>query len=137
MQAKKGRKEPLQIRLHEYYTPKPPEIQAVLVIFTIFVNYADFYVNIIMLTCAIAHLRSFIIFDDISRCCGVEIKQILNVVFASNLARYKYWVNYIYLTNEFVQLNDRPFFCHDYFCSFPSAYSVKRHLRSLQELPGQ
>ena len=53
MQAKKGRKEPLQIRLHEYYTPKPPEIQAVLVIFTIFVNYADFYVNIIMLTGAI------------------------------------------------------------------------------------
>jgi hypothetical protein len=36
--------------MHRYYTPKPIEFQAVLAIFTIFVNYADFYVNIIMLT---------------------------------------------------------------------------------------
>ena len=36
--------------MHRYYTPKAVEFQAVLAIFTIFVNYADFYVNIIMLT---------------------------------------------------------------------------------------
>ena len=34
--------------LHEHYTPKTIKKQAVLAIFTIFVNYADFYVNIIM-----------------------------------------------------------------------------------------
>ncbi len=31
-----------------YYTPKAREIQAILSILTLFVNYADFYVNIIM-----------------------------------------------------------------------------------------
>ena len=36
--------------MHRYYTPKPIDFQADLAIFTIFVNYADFYVNIIMLT---------------------------------------------------------------------------------------
>jgi len=34
--------------MHEHYTPKTTKKQAVLAIFTIFVNYADFYVNIIM-----------------------------------------------------------------------------------------
>ena len=34
--------------MYEYYTPKTTKKQAILAIFTIFVNYADFYVNIIM-----------------------------------------------------------------------------------------
>ena len=45
---KKGQKTPKTITLHEYYTRKTTEIQALLAIFTIFVNYAYFYVNIIM-----------------------------------------------------------------------------------------
>ena len=52
--GKNGHKKPPQNILHEYYTPKTLKIQAVLAIFTIFVNYADFYVNIIMLTTAIS-----------------------------------------------------------------------------------
>lgn len=39
-------------RLHEYYTPKTHQKQVKLDIFTIFVDYAYFYVNIIMLTSA-------------------------------------------------------------------------------------
>ena len=34
--------------MHRYYTPKTIEIQDILSILAIFVNYADFYVNIIM-----------------------------------------------------------------------------------------
>ena len=36
--------------MHEYYTPNPNKMQGFLVIFTIFVDYAHFYVNMIMLT---------------------------------------------------------------------------------------
>jgi len=48
--GKKGRKNTQIITLHEYYTPKSTELQDVLSIFTIFVDYDDFYVNIVMLT---------------------------------------------------------------------------------------
>ena len=46
--GKRGIKSPNSITLHEYYTPKAIKIQASLAIFTIFVDYAQFYVNIIM-----------------------------------------------------------------------------------------
>ena len=36
--------------MHEYYTPNSNKMQGFLVIFTIFVDYAHFYVNMIMLT---------------------------------------------------------------------------------------
>lgn len=36
--------------MHGYYTSKTIEIQGILSNYGIFVNYADFYVNIIMLT---------------------------------------------------------------------------------------
>ena len=49
--------------MHGYYTPKPIEFQAVLAIFTIFVNYADFYVNIIMSTDATANPDFFAVFN--------------------------------------------------------------------------
>ena len=45
---KKERNEVLQNTLHEYYTPKSTKIQVLLYISTIFVDYADFYVNIVM-----------------------------------------------------------------------------------------
>ena len=38
------------LQMHEYYTPNPIKLQGFLAIFTIFVDYADFYVNMIMLT---------------------------------------------------------------------------------------
>ena len=38
------------LQMHEYYTPNPIKLQGFLAIFTIFVDYADFYVNIVMLT---------------------------------------------------------------------------------------
>ena len=36
--------------MHEYYTPNSNKMQGFLVIFTIFVDYAHFYVNMIMST---------------------------------------------------------------------------------------
>jgi hypothetical protein len=42
--------------LHDYYTPKPIEFQGFLAILAFFVNYADFYVNIIMSTDATSRL---------------------------------------------------------------------------------
>ena len=36
--------------MHEYYTPNLNKMQGFLVIFTIFVDYAHFYVNMIMST---------------------------------------------------------------------------------------
>ena len=52
--------------MHEYYTPKTTKKQANLAIFTIFVNYADFYVNIIMSTAATVPYRIFIKINCIS-----------------------------------------------------------------------
>jgi hypothetical protein len=40
-------------------------------IFTIFVDYADFYVNMVMSTKATEERMLFTIFDDFSRCRGV------------------------------------------------------------------
>ena len=37
-------------QIHEYYTPNLNKMQGILVIFTIFVDYAHFYVNMIMST---------------------------------------------------------------------------------------
>ena len=41
-------KNPRKKAMHEYYTPNSTEFQAILGNFAFFVNYADFYVNIIM-----------------------------------------------------------------------------------------
>ena len=56
--------------MHEYYTPKVTKFQADLSIFTIFVDYADFYVNMVMSTKATVRRAFFTIFDDSSRCRG-------------------------------------------------------------------
>ena len=55
--------------LHEYYTPKLAKFQENLSIFTIFVYYAYFYVNIIMLTYKTKTFILFAIFNYFSRCC--------------------------------------------------------------------
>ena len=54
---------PLEVTSHEYYTPKTIEFQDILAIFTIFVDYANFYVNIIMSTGATIRKQYFIIFN--------------------------------------------------------------------------
>jgi len=71
-------------------------LQANLDIFTIFVKYADFYVNTIMLTAATEKVKilSFsIIFLDIDRCCTCTS---LDIVFARNLSFSERRVNFIY-----------------------------------------
>ena len=83
--------------MHEYYTPKTLKIQAVLYIFTIFVNYADFYVNIVMLTAAIISLSEFTILYYLSRCSAYEVACTLNVVFASIPSYLSVRVNSVYL----------------------------------------
>jgi len=67
--GQKGRKNTQTIILHKYYTPKPTEFQDVLSIFTIFVDYDDFYVNIVMLTQETNNQIIFIIFNYFARCC--------------------------------------------------------------------
>ena len=77
-------------RLLKYYTPKSGLLQANLDIFTIFVNYADFYVNTIMLTAATKAVKilSFsIIFLDIDR--GSAYTS-LDIVFARNLSFFEW-----------------------------------------------
>jgi len=68
--------------LHEYYTPKLAKFQGNLSIFTIFVYYADFYVNIIMLTDETKFFNFFTILNYFSRCCVETKTQTPNVVFA-------------------------------------------------------
>lgn len=64
--------------LHEYYTPKDTKFQGVLYIFTIFVDYADFYVNMVMSTKVTLPTGIFIIFADYSTygvsVCGASTK---------------------------------------------------------------
>ena len=101
------RKKATQNSLHEYYTPKSIIFQEFLFIFTIFVNYADFYVNIIMLTAATNIKLAFIKFNYFAIYWARKMRLLLNIEFASNLAKMYRWVKYIYLPRYFVQLNDR------------------------------
>ena len=134
---KKGRKKTLQITMHKYYTPKTLVFQAVLSIFTIFVNYADFYVNIVMSTEVTAPPQLFIIFCDISRC-GVKFSLFtLNVVFAGFPAKTLRQVNYIYRKVIFVQLNDAPSFLYRFFDPFLHLNLKLPQFRSRQSPPGQ
>ena len=109
MHTENGCKKQTQNRLHEYYTPISVIFQAFLYIFTIFVNYADFYVNIIMLTLTTEKKEIFAFFNY-SAICRVAIHlETLNVVFASFLASFLQRVNFSYPLQIFVQLNDTPF----------------------------
>jgi len=73
--------------MHRYYTLKPLEFQAVLAIFTFFVDYADFYVNIIMLTDATEHAEN-LPFSTISLHLGrCNQTSTLDMGFASLLAK--------------------------------------------------
>ena len=90
--------------MHEYYTPKSTEFQAVLYIFTIFVDYADFYVNIVMSTQTTDVTDGFTIFDDFSRCRVNIFLATLNVVYARILSYFAGWVKEVYPPCAFVQL---------------------------------
>jgi len=90
--------------LHEYYTPKSTEFQAILYIFTIFVDYADFYVNIVMSTQTTDATDEFTIFDDFSRCRVNILAVALNIVYARILSYCAQWVKIIYPLGAFVQL---------------------------------
>lgn len=72
--------------MHEYYTPKPMKFQGFLAILTLFVNYADFYVNRVMSTCATTSKLPFIIFNYFAISRGLVLVASLNIVFASFLA---------------------------------------------------
>lgn len=81
------------------------KIQVNLYIFTIFVDYADFYVNTIMSTSATGSMCSFIIFNYFSRYRTNSGIVTLNIVFASIPACSAHRVNFIYPVRSFVQLN--------------------------------
>ena len=73
--------------MHEYYTPKTNKMQGFLVIFTIFVDYAHFYVNMIMSTKKTAKgyfMQKICITEDIG--CHIATKA-QNIDFASCLAK--------------------------------------------------
>jgi hypothetical protein len=109
MHPQKGCKKLTQNRLHEYYTPISVIFQAFLYIFTIFVDYADFYVNIIMLTLATQMGPIFAFFNYLAICRVTSRPKTLNIVFASFPARFAQRVNLSYPLQIFVQLNDTPF----------------------------
>ena len=90
--------------MHEYYTPKSTEFQAILYIFTIFVDYADFYVNIVMSTQATNVTDGFTIFDDFPRCRGNIFLATQNIVHARVLSYRAGQVNEAYPPCPFVQL---------------------------------
>ena len=90
---KKGIKSLSKNILHEYYTPKPTKFQGILVIFTIFVNYADFYVNIIMSTQITSPIHFFIIFDYFATYCAPIQASALNIGYASFLSLLHHGVN--------------------------------------------
>lgn len=94
--VKMGAKTRCQNRLHEYYTPKPLKFQGILAIFTIFVDYADFYVNIIMSTFATGKTLVFIIFNFSARFRPMFTIWTLNVVYESSPATSPAQVNIIY-----------------------------------------
>ena len=48
---------PSEKQMHTYYTPNLGKLQAFLAIFTLFVNYDNFYVNTIMLTAVTGVLK--------------------------------------------------------------------------------
>ena len=123
--------------MHKYYTPKTLVFQGVLSIFTIFVNYADFYVNIVMLTDATSLVQFFIILYDISRCRVMNLFSILNVVLARNPAKIIHEVNIIYLQLIFVQLNDEPLFSYLIFDAFLHLRLKLPQLSSHQAPPRQ
>ena len=72
--------------MHEHYTPKSTEFQAFLDKIPIFVDYANIYVNAIMLTKNTATESAFIIFDDNAIYRVVPRLAVLNIDFASFLA---------------------------------------------------
>ena len=63
----------LLYHIHPYYTLKFIKIQAKLDITAIFVNYDDFYVNIVMSTEATELPADFIIFDYFDNILGIRI----------------------------------------------------------------
>ena len=91
------RKKTAQNRLHEYYTPKSIIFQGFLFKITIFVNYADFYVNIIMLTNTTDLAGLFVIFNYFAIYRAPNYGAPLNVEFAAKLAKAQRWVKNIYL----------------------------------------
>ena len=58
--------------IHPYYTLKFTKIQVNLAKMPFFVNYDDFYVNIVMLTCATGLLHKFINFNYCDNILGVK-----------------------------------------------------------------
>lgn len=99
----------LSIRMRLYYTPKTIKFQVFLGKYTIFVNYAHFYVNIVMLTTQLYIKSCFAIFDYLTRYRALFIMVALNVVFAIFLALCKIGVILSYPYLKFVQLNEIPF----------------------------
>ena len=65
-----------------YYTPKTNKMQGFLVIFTIFVDYAHFYVNMIMSTNGTAEMQKYSNIVHTQRYWVVERVRPLNIVFA-------------------------------------------------------
>lgn len=88
--------------MHEYYTPKSIQFQAILGKITIFVNYADFYVNIIMLTASTDSPPRFTISYYFAICCVSVSSSTLNIDFARIPAHIIVWVNFVYPYDQFV-----------------------------------
>ena len=78
---------PQILQMHEYYTPNLNKMQGFLVIFTIFVDYAHFYVNMIMLTVKTEFAEKYSFFIHKHICWARILNETLNIDFASLLAK--------------------------------------------------
>ena len=96
--------------MHQYYTPKAFCFQAFLNSFAIFVNYAEFYVNAVMLTAATNWTRYLIIRSTPATSSASIVDLTLNVDFEGNLASFDLRVNSIYAIVKFVQVNENGIF---------------------------
>ena len=95
--------------MHEYYTPISNKMQGFLVIFTIFVDYDHFYVNMIMSTKTTILCENIQNLFKIRRYWACAKSCLLNIDFAICLAKLFARVKITYLYGNFVQLNDKTF----------------------------
>jgi len=85
-------------------------MQGFLAIFTFFVDYAHFYVNMIMSTNITTGMQKYSNPVHIQRCWVTPIMRPLNIVFARGIAKTCKRVNITYLLVKFVQITDMPFY---------------------------
>ena len=83
----KRAQQPEILQIHEYYTSNSTKLQGFLVIFTIFVDYAHFYVNMVMLTVQTSGSINYAFFACMRTSWVLNVFSALNIDLASHPAK--------------------------------------------------